>query len=362
MIMDFMSAYSGLGGEVIEPPVSMPAALPLELSGESVRPRLCIFPGAFGKETALRADYTLPIAQIEAVRRKTGAADDKTYVYDGPVFRLPRDRSEAVEFRQVGFERYGFSEGAAVDSAALFAQLDALKSVGISTPSIRMGDLAIVPAFIDALDLPLETAKALKRAFRQAGGMTALLEKASNDTSSGLARLLSSLQEKDARTLLTETMGVSGITVIGTRSMDEVVERLIAQGRGAAIADISEGARKVLHDLISIDVPARSASEALLGLSQRHGLKIDGETLDAVSARVANIPATVSSRFTTTFGRQFTYYDGFVFDLYCGETIVGGGGRYDTLIAHLSNGAVSANAIGSALRVDRIEKALGVTQ
>ncbi|MEO1029706.1 MAG: ATP phosphoribosyltransferase regulatory subunit, partial [Pseudomonadota bacterium] len=326
--------------------------------GESVRPRLCIFPGPFGKEMALRADYTLPIAKIEAARRVEDASGDKTYTYDGPVFRLPKDRSEAVEFRQIGFERFGFEPAIAIDRAGLSTLLTSVISTGLSGLTVRMGDLAVVPAFIDALDLPPETSSALKRAFRQAGGITALLDKAGSDTGSHLSRHLSSMSEDEAHALLVETMRVSGISAIGTRGLDEVVERLIAQGQGAAIADISEGARAVLRDVIAVDVAAAEASDTLHGLTQKHGLTVPDSILGAMAERLSDLPDDIYAQFTSTFGRQFTYYDGFVFDINSSDICVGGGGRYDDLVAHLTEGEVMAPAIGGALRMDRIEAAL----
>ena len=42
--------FARLGGEVCDPPIVMPANQPLELSGEAVRARLCVFVGENGEE------------------------------------------------------------------------------------------------------------------------------------------------------------------------------------------------------------------------------------------------------------------------------------------------------------------------
>ena len=62
-----------------------------------------------------------------------------------------------------------------------------------------------------------------------------------------------------------------------------------------------------------------------------------------------------------TFGRRFNYYDGFLFELFHpgeanGRRPFGAGGRYDTLLARLSDGAVDATAIGGVVRPDRLNK------
>jgi ATP phosphoribosyltransferase regulatory subunit len=62
--------------------------------------------------------------------------------------------------------------------------------------------------------------------------------------------------------------------------------------------------------------------------------------------------------FSPAFGRRFTYYDGFVFEIgELGErrsSPFGAGGRYDALLTDLSHGSVSATAIGGVVRPDRL--------
>lgn len=350
--------FDGLGGEAADPAISMPAALPLELSGETVRPRLCIFPGPAGSEYALRADFTLPLAQVEAGRRRTGDTAARTYVYDGPVFRLPSRQGEAIEFRQVGLEQYGGEAPEDANRRTLSVLLEGVAAAGLSGLTLRIGDLTLVPSVIDALGLSPEASNALKRAFRQPGGMSALLMSV-GDPSHRLAKRLSALPESDARALIEETMAVAGITAIGTRGIDEVVERLVSQGAGTLSTQIPEEARAVLSELAEIRVPAAEAAETLNAFLARSNLVLNGDLVDRIATRHAIIPDDVSAEFTPIFGRQFTYYDGFVFDIFKDDACLGGGGRYDSLLSHLTEGDVTAPAIGGALRIDRIEAQIG---
>ena len=64
--MSPLEVFEKLGGEFVDPPMVMPAAQPLELSGEAVRARLCVFTGTGGEECALRPDLTLPLAIAQA--------------------------------------------------------------------------------------------------------------------------------------------------------------------------------------------------------------------------------------------------------------------------------------------------------
>lgn len=357
-LRDLIAVFDALDAEQVSPDISMPAALPLELSGESVRPRLCIFPGPAGAEYALRADFTLPVAQVEAERRQAGAFETRTYAYDGPVFRLPSRPGEAVEFRQLGFEQYGQTDRQAADKRALDTLIGAVQAARMDGLTVRTGDLALMPALIDALGLVPEVANALKRAFRQPGGMTALLSR-NEDTAGRLAERLAALPESEARSLIEETMAVAGISSIGTRGMDEVVERLIMQGRGAVASRMSNAEKKLLQDFAAINVPAVAAADKLSQFLAGNGLELGANLLEQIAARQSNIPADLAATFTPIYGRQFTYYDGFVFDIFKSESCLGGGGRYDSLLSHLTDGQSDAAAVGGALRMDRVMTAIG---
>ena len=87
------AVFARLGGDLVDPPTLMPAALPLELSGEAVRARLCVFANGDGYEQALRPDLTLPVAQAEADARAAGTTTGETVArYAARAFRLPSER------------------------------------------------------------------------------------------------------------------------------------------------------------------------------------------------------------------------------------------------------------------------------
>ena len=59
------AVFEAAGGTPIDPDYVLPADIPLELSGEAVRARLCVFTDNRGAEMAMRPDLTLPVAQRE---------------------------------------------------------------------------------------------------------------------------------------------------------------------------------------------------------------------------------------------------------------------------------------------------------
>lgn len=360
------AVLDALGGELIDPPATMPAHLPLELSGEAVRPRLCVFSDGDGAEVALRPDLTLPVALIERDRRAAGDTGERAYTYDARAFRLPAGPGEPVEFTQCGFERYGAPSGIAHDVAAFRDVMAAIEAVGAPIGSVRLGDLGVFTAFVDALDLPGAVAGSLKRAFRQQGGVLRLLsaDPAAAPTSA-LAARLAGLSTDEAEAIINDVLTLSGVRAVGMRTPGEIAERLIAKGNEGAANGIPAAASAVLGELIAINAAPADALTALEGLVKTH--KLDGarRAVDALGERMDGLAALCDRAlcsFDTTFGRRFTYYDGFVFEVFGpGEPRwrpFGAGGRYDSLLGALSDGNINASGIGGVVRPERLAAAL----
>ena len=81
--------------------------------------------------------------------------------------------------------------------------------------------------------------------------------------------------------------------------------------------------------------------------------------MEAIIAAVPRVAET--GKFRSGFGRRFTYYDGFVFEIFAGALSerqpIAAGGRYDGLIAGLSGGRARTSGIGGVVRPDRVIRA-----
>lgn len=349
-----------VGGTPIDPDYVLPADIPLELSGEAVRSRLCVFQDYRGAEMVMRPDLTLPVAQREAARRAAGEGGAKTYTYAARAFRIPVAPDDQLEFTQVGLERFGLEAGPEAD-AELFALIHrAVEACGVAPSGVIMGDLAIFPAFIDALGLPGVTADLLKRAFRQEGGVRAVLDAASRPLEPEVAAVLNAADPVGA---LGDLLSARNIAMAGGRSLAEIVEGLKARNAAIEAGGLSQAAREVLLALREVDCPLADASAMLSGLAEVHGVSAASSAIEALKARaeaiLRHVPgAAQTGRFRTGFGRRFTYYDGFVFEILAPglepTQPVAAGGRYDGLLSGLSGGRVSATGIGGVVRPDRM--------
>lgn len=357
------AVFEAAGGTAIDPEYVLPADIPLELSGEAVRARLCVFQDYRGAEMAMRPDLTLPVAQREAARRAAGEADARTHTYAARAFRIPIAPDDQLEFTQVGVERFGYDAGPAADADLFVLVHRAVEACGVRPSGVVMGDLAIFPAFIDALGLPDVTSDLLKRAFRQEGGVRAVLDAAARPLDPDAA---AALDAADPVAALGDVLTTRNIPLAGGRSVAEIVEGLKVRRAAIETGGLSPAARAALLALREIDVPLAGAAEALSELAKRHGLAGASAAIAAFSARVEAILGQVPqaekiARFRTGFGRRFTYYDGFVFEILADGLTpaqpVAAGGRYDGLITNLSGGRVEATGIGGVVRPDRMVRA-----
>lgn len=353
--------FAGLGGDLADPPFLMPAGLPLELSGEAVRARLCMFTDAAGADHALRPDLTLPVAREEVAARRAGLSGERILRYRAPAFRLPSSAGQPMEFTQIGFERFGAASTPDADMAALEAVIGAVDAAGTPLERVWLGDLAVFPAFVDALGLDEAMGEALKRAFRQQGGVTALLKRGASGVPAPLAGRLAGASPAESEAMVGETLRLAGLQPLGARSLSEIAERLVEKAN--ATAGLAEEPRAILTAVLAVEDAPGPAADALAAIAAEAGLATAEPAIERLAARHASIGEQVPqvapmARFGTPFGRRFNYYDGFVFELFAAgapsNAPCGAGGRYDGLLARLSGGEVTATAIGGVVRPDRL--------
>lgn len=359
------------GGRFVEPPTVLEAKVPLELSGEAVRARICTFVDRNGQEWALRPDLTLVVAQAEVKARLTGESGDLLRRYHGPVFRLPANPGDPVEYDQIGIERFGAERGIGEDVWLFQTLAAAAESCGVTQGHAKFGDLSVFPAFVDALDFAPDTAAGLKRAFRQAGGVRAYLDGQARQES-GLSRRLTGMAREDIADFVEDIFAMTNVRPVGERRGDEIVERLYARAKARTGSDLTETQKSILDRVLELDVDLAEAPGALAEIARDGSLDGLDEMLRRFAARTEQIlsvnPAGLvqSARFATRFGRRFTYYDGFVFEVAAAtgrESLTQpflAGGRYDSLLSDLSDGAVSATALGGVVIPHRLARLIGV--
>lgn len=352
--------FAAQGYRPIEPAIVQPADLFLDLSGEDLRSRMMMTSDADGRDMVLRPEYTIPVAAAYLASPEAG--QPMGFAYGGPVFRLRTN--EPFEFAQAGIESFGRRDREAADAEALGL---ALEATDLTAPAIRLGDVGLFLALLEALELPAAMTRRLRRAFATGTLTPTTLDilaqpaKGTLGAHDGVARALEGQDAKAARAFVEDLLKIAGITTVGGRSAGEIAERFLEQASASAQGFLPQAARDTLARFLSIEGDPDHASAALRNLAKDTGLALDAaiESFDQRTGFMAARGIAVEDiHFSAAFGRNLDYYTGFVFEVRAhadADKPVIGGGRYDGLLRAL--GATDAiPAVGCAIFVDRLKE------
>ena len=344
-----------------EPSVLQPASLFLDSSGEEIRRRTFTLTDPSGNEMCLRPDLTIPICKAWI---ESKAKSPARLCYHGPAFRFqPGEPERPTQFYQAGAELLGVENRAAAETEIMTLAVEALHAAGLQKFDVKLGDLSLFSAFVDALDIPAQWRGRLKRHFWRSGYFEALLDRMSGKSATGAQQLLAhlgTLDEEQARPAFEGLMDMLGGAPQGGRTREEIVDRLIEQAADAAALRLDPRIAKSIAAFLAISGPAAKAIEKVRSLTKSVGVSLEPQ-LKALTARLATLKSLGIGQervtFAARFGRNWEYYTGFVFEMWSrdaeGAVQVAGGGRYDTLLQQL--GAKRAiPAVGCAIRTERV--------
>jgi ATP phosphoribosyltransferase regulatory subunit len=349
------------GYACVEPSVLQPAEIFLDRSGEEIRRRTFVLTDPSGRDLCLRPDLTIPVCRMHVER---GGEYPARLCYNGLAFRhQPGEPDRPAQFYQAGVELLGAKDRRATDIEVASVVIEAVQAAGLSQFDMKIGDLGLFSALIDALDVPMQWRGRLKRHFWRAGYFEALLEKLSRGGASDAQRLLAhlgNLELADSRSAFEGLMDLLGEAPHGARTREEIVERLMEQAADAASIRLDPAIARLIANVLNVSGPAPKALAEIRKLVKAARVDLS-EPLEAMEARMAALkplnidPSRVT--FAARFGRNMEYYTGFVFELWSrdkeGAVQIAGGGRYDRL---LENFGAPANtpAIGCAIRTERV--------
>src|SRR5215469_13768414 len=356
-----LGALQARGYVCEEPSVLQPADIFLDRSGEEIRRRTFTLTDPSGRELCLRPDLTIPICH-QAVTAKTPLP--ARICYNGLVFRhQPSEPHRPTQFFQAGAELLGLADRAQGETEIMALTVEALRAAGLKDFTVKIGDLALFGALVDALDVPSQWGARLKRHFWRAGYFEALLARMTRGAASDAQRLLGSLgglSQSESRAAIEGLMDLVADAPQGARTREEIVERLLEQAADAAALRLDPKIADVITRLLSVSGTASQALKDISALCKGAGITLDAP-LAAMEARLSALQALGIDAghvsFAARFGRNMEYYTGFVFELWArdkeGSVQLAGGGRYDTLLEMLgADGPV--RAVGCSIRTERL--------
>lgn len=353
-ILALIALFEREGYARIEPPVLQPADVFVDLSGEDIRRRMFVTQDAAGTELCLRPEYTIPVCLQHLSQR---GAQPSGYSYGGPVFRMRS--GESGEFLQAGLESIGRPDVAATDAEILALALEGLERIGGPSYRVKLGDMGLLNALIDALGIAPAAKRRVMRAIVSGQGLAGLSDTEQGQPEhAGLLAAIEGQAPQAAKAFVEDILSIAGIASVGGRSAGEIAERFLA--RAANRTGLAEEARQVLERYLAIAGDPDRAAHSVRALARDADLDLTA-ALDAFEERTGFMAARgldVSAfSFAATFARNLDYYTGFIFEVHDtrstdGKPVVGGG-RYDRLLEHL--GADSTiPAVGCSFWLDRI--------
>ncbi len=368
-----MSVFTAAGYEAVSPAVIQPAGVFLDVVGETLRARTYVFTDPDGDELCLRPDLTVPTCRLHLERAANGNAPGR-YCYNGTAFRFqPVGATSAHprEFRQAGIENFGSKEREAAEAETVATIVAAVTAAGLRSFKLRIGDLGLFRALLDAADMPARWRPRLSHHFWRPEAFRDELKRLTTTPGHAVKGLPVALAsgltvtspEKSEQALLAY-LTAEGIEPVGVRSLSEVTESLLAKVADASSAPLPAKTAAIIERYLAITAPARDAPRLLKDLARQDGVDVSA-ALEVYNRRLqlmsnAGIDIT-NIEFSAEFGRTLEYYTGFVFELVTPElgplSPVAGGGRYDSLMR-----AVGAKddvpAVGAAIHTERLLAAI----
>jgi len=354
-----LAQYERAGYRRIDPPILQPAEPFLDLSGEDIRRRMYLTEVS-GREFCLRPDLTIPVSRDYLASSLAGEAASLCYL--GPVFR--HQEAGPGEMLQAGIESFGRRDTAAADAEMLVLGLEATAHYGFRSAEIRMGDVGLFMALVEALDLAPAWKRRLLKDYNRAANLEHDLDRLGlcgeprPGDYQGLLAALAGSDLKAAHALVTDLLSIAGLTTVGGRSVNEIADRFLEQAALGVGARLPKDEKQVIERFLKIAGNPDTALAEIRTLAQNAGIALDA-ALDLFESRTGFLAAhdldVGRIAFSTAFGRGVDYYTGFVFELHDGTAPFGlvAGGRYDELLTRLG-APEPIPAVGFAVFIDRL--------
>ena len=362
-----IASYERTGYGRVDPAILQPAEPFLDLSGEDIRRRMYLTTDANGAELCLRPDFTIAVSRDYLASTEAGKA--AAFCYLGPVFR--QQDGGAGELIQAGVESFGRKDIAAADAEIFALALEATSLYGIDAPDIRMGDVGLFIALVDALKIAPVWKRRLIKDFNRAGRLTQdldMLMRQSAQSRTEYAGVLAALTNSDpaaARALVTDLLSIAGITAVGGRTVGEIADRFLEQATLNEGSGLPQEIRAQIERFLGITGDPDNSLAALRALARDAKLDINA-ALDLFESRTGFLAARGVDvgriKFSTRFGTSLDYYTGFEFRLHDpqgrSELPLAAGGRYDNLMTRLGSKA-QIPAVGLGIWVEHISSLAG---
>lgn len=350
---------------LIDTPLIEQSELFIRKSGGEFSAQTYSFIDPDGRKVSLRPEFTSSVIRY-FIENKDLPLPVK-FQYVGPVFRYEEGYSQ---FTQFGAELIG-PQSLDSDLDIIEMAWSALTLCGMKDYGIRIGNLGIIDDLLNKFGLSasmklfiVSNIGKLKNDEVQPDQLVEVAKKLgliNNSPDPQTEHLLGSVGLKTAQQFVKEIMVDPIPTVVGRRSSEQIIERLLRKAKAFNREDRVLPALQLITTVSKVQGKPSTAIQAMKNIFISN--KIDSQRLedfDLLSSSLVN-RGIKESYVTIDFGlaRDISYYTGMIFDIEIGKesslVSLGGGGRYDGLVNAL--GGKQIPALGFAFNLDKILEA-----
>jgi len=362
-----LALFKSAGHEFIDLEIIQPADVFLERAGEDIRSRTYVFSDPDGNELCLRPDITVPACRYHLANAPTPQTPAR-YCYSGPAFRHHSAGLDTPrEFEQIGLEWFGAADSARAEAEIFNLTIAAMELAGLKNYLVRIGDLGLFNALLDAIEMPERWRRRLAREFWRPRAFYKLLRHLTGEqplaqtSSSNWVEQLAAAGTGDARQLVQQTLEKNDWPLVPGRPVDEIAARLAEKAADKNSHPLDKQDAELINTYLNVHGSLDDVQTILQSLASGRGEKFATGVANLATRNSLFDLATLkngSISFAAEFGRSLEYYTGFVFQIEVAgkdgaPLVIAGGGRYDSLISDIGN-CDQVPAVGSAIYAERL--------
>jgi histidyl-tRNA synthetase len=354
---DLHEIFSQHGYELIETPILEESELFIRKSGAELSTKLFSFIDQYGNKICLRPEITPSIIRHYIQNDQNKDLPWKIQ-YHGPIFRHDTKLRQSTQF---GLEVIGGS-GIEFESELIYLSFEGMKKLGVKNTFIKLGNVGLIKEILSNFNLSntlkLFAINNISELINSTISVTALVNQAQQ---LGLLDDLNSTDTnhiKDPEVFLSKFSDENSQNYLGRRTAKEMLQRLELKSERGNDKNNFISALNLLVEIISIETKDMKQLESIQKII--NSANIPTNTINDTKLLIQNIYnhgiSENSIQIDFSLARGISYYTGIVFDIYqtvgAKPLVIGGGGRYDSLVKAF--GGKDVPAIGFAYNLDSI--------
>lgn len=375
--------FESFGYVPIDVPILEYTDLLLRKSGSEIISRLYEFTYR-NRQLCLRPELTASVVRAYVDQLQMAPSPLRLY-YAGPVFRYEKPQwGRYRQFTQVGVELFGAAEAMA-DAEVIYLAHKGLNQLRLTEHKVVIGHVGILGQLLENLEIEgrLRQFLMVNMEILRRDGAAQLIARLGElypgfepvpaesgeattikDTSphaEQLMDLLRPLERSQAQMVLRELLDSMNVNLAGSRSPDEIVDRLLTKLLRPDLAPRINRALEFMRELgqlVGEPAPILEEAHRLLAAYELDPAPL--EQLKDIMAALSHYPLEMQQvELDLGLSRGLQYYTGTIFELWHTRLDIelGGGGRYDDLVMTLG-GSHETPAVGFAYGLERLRLVL----